>query len=42
MERLHANPLNIGYAESIIVKDLNLSVPTGKITALVGANGSGK
>ncbi|WP_179037921.1 ABC transporter ATP-binding protein [Paenibacillus sp. URB8-2] len=42
MERLNVNQLSIGYAESIIVKDLNLSIPTGKITALVGANGSGK
>lgn len=41
-ERLRANQLSIGYAESIIVKDLNLTIPTGKITALVGANGSGK
>ncbi|MDT3424773.1 iron complex transport system ATP-binding protein [Paenibacillus forsythiae] len=42
LERLNAAQLSIGYAESIIVKDLNLSIPTGKITALVGANGSGK
>nr|WP_042209387.1 ABC transporter ATP-binding protein [Paenibacillus durus] len=42
MERLNAAQLSIGYADSIIVKDLNLSIPTGKITALVGANGSGK
>ncbi|WP_407944234.1 ABC transporter ATP-binding protein [Paenibacillus durus] len=42
LERLNAAQLSIGYADSIIVKDLNLSIPTGKITALVGANGSGK
>lgn len=41
-ERLNANQLSIGYSESIIVRDLNLTIPTGKITALVGANGSGK
>lgn len=41
-ERLNTNGLHIGYAETMIVNDLNLSIPTGKITALVGANGSGK
>lgn len=41
-ERLHTTQLNIGYGELAIVNDLNLSIPTGKITALVGANGSGK
>ncbi|MEK4851891.1 ABC transporter ATP-binding protein [Paenibacillus sp. FSL H7-0756] len=41
-ERLNTEQLSIGYAETMIVKGLNLSLPTGKITALVGANGSGK
>ncbi|WP_410511099.1 ABC transporter ATP-binding protein [Paenibacillus sp. BR2-3] len=41
-ERLHAEQLSIGYAEAMIVDSLNLTLPTGKITALVGANGSGK
>ncbi|WP_342479363.1 ABC transporter ATP-binding protein [Paenibacillus sp. FSL F4-0097] len=41
-ERLNTEELSIGYAEATIVKGLNLSIPTGKITALVGANGSGK
>lgn len=41
-ERLNTEQLSIGYAEAMIVKGLNLSLPTGKITALVGANGSGK
>lgn len=34
--------LNIGYQDQLIVNDLNISIPQGKITALVGANGSGK
>ncbi|WP_117161035.1 ABC transporter ATP-binding protein [Paraliobacillus sp. X-1268] len=34
--------LNIGYEEAIIVEDLNLKIPKHRITALVGANGSGK
>ncbi|WP_429842478.1 ABC transporter ATP-binding protein [Brevibacillus sp. FIR094] len=42
MERLYTEKLDIGYGELSIVKDLNISIPSGKITALVGANGSGK
>ncbi|WP_103104841.1 ABC transporter ATP-binding protein [Brevibacillus reuszeri] len=42
MERLYTQKLDIGYGELSIVKDLNISIPSGKITALVGANGSGK
>jgi len=42
MHRLQTNSVNIGYSERLIVEDLNLSIPEGKITALVGANGSGK
>jgi len=34
--------VKIGYQENIIVDQLNLSIPEGEITALVGANGSGK
>lgn len=34
--------LSIGYGDVTIVDDLNISIPNGKITALVGANGSGK
>ncbi|MCL6604758.1 MAG: ABC transporter ATP-binding protein [Paenibacillus sp.] len=41
-ERLNTDQLSIGYAEALIVDTLNLKLPTGKITALVGANGSGK
>lgn len=42
MSQLHTERLSLGYFESLIVDKLDLSVPTGKITALVGANGSGK
>ena len=41
-DRLSTIDLTIGYGENIIVDNLNLTVPNGKITALVGANGSGK
>lgn len=42
MSRLETIDLKIGYDERIIVNNLNISIPNGKITALVGSNGSGK
>lgn len=39
---IYTENLNIAYVERLIVENLNLSIPEGKITALVGANGSGK
>jgi iron complex transport system ATP-binding protein len=42
MGRLYAKQVNIAYGDQVIVEQLNLTIPTGKITALVGANGSGK
>lgn len=42
MERLYTERLDIAYGERSIVQNLNISIPSGKITALVGANGSGK
>jgi iron complex transport system ATP-binding protein len=42
MIRLTTSNLDISYEDRLIVQDLNISIPQGKITALVGANGSGK
>jgi iron complex transport system ATP-binding protein len=42
MSRLSAKQLSLGYGNRRIVEELNLLVPDGKITALVGSNGSGK
>lgn len=42
MNRLYTKQLDIAYADRLIVENLNLSIPEGKVTALVGANGSGK
>ncbi|REK71344.1 ABC transporter ATP-binding protein [Paenibacillus paeoniae] len=42
MIRLTTSGLDISYEERKIVQNLNISIPQGKITALVGANGSGK
>lgn len=42
MARLFAEKLHIAYGDKVIVNELDLSIPAGKVTALVGANGSGK
>ncbi|GGE02257.1 ABC transporter ATP-binding protein [Paenibacillus nasutitermitis] len=42
MIRLTTSQLNIAYDDRMIVENLNVAIPQGKITALVGANGSGK
>lgn len=39
---LYTQGLDIAYDTRLIVSNLNLSIPMGKITALVGSNGSGK
>ncbi|MEO1225588.1 MAG: ABC transporter ATP-binding protein [Pseudomonadota bacterium] len=33
---------SVGYRETLVFRDLNLSLPQGRITALCGPNGSGK
>ena len=38
----YAEHVNIAYGKSMIVEDLSFTIPPGKITALIGANGSGK
>ncbi|MCU6791651.1 MULTISPECIES: ABC transporter ATP-binding protein [Paenibacillus] len=42
MGRLYTEQLDIAYGDISIVEHLNISIPSGQITALVGANGSGK
>jgi iron complex transport system ATP-binding protein len=39
---LTACNLTLGYEKAVVVKNLNLEIPPGQITALVGANGCGK
>lgn len=39
---LTARNLSLAYEGTLIVQDLTLAIPTGKITALIGANGCGK
>jgi iron complex transport system ATP-binding protein len=42
MNRLAANQLTLAYDNKTIIKDLDIEIPTGQITVLVGANGCGK
>lgn len=42
MHRLHAEELTLAYDNTPIIDGLSVTVPTGKITALVGPNGCGK
>lgn len=39
---LEAKNLTVNYSDANILEDLNLQIPKGKITVLVGANGCGK
>jgi ABC-type cobalamin/Fe3+-siderophores transport system ATPase subunit len=40
--RLGAQDLSTGYGTNVILDDVTIDVPEGKITALIGANGCGK
>ena len=40
--RLEADRLTLAYAERPVVRDLDLRVPTGQVTVVVGANACGK
>ena len=42
MSYLYTNQLTLGYDKRVVVEGLNLSIPQGEITAIGGANGSGK
>src|SRR5690606_30915126 len=42
VDRLFTRELDISYDDRMIVEGLNMVIPEGKITALVGSNGSGK
>jgi ferric enterobactin transport system ATP-binding protein len=40
--RLHGATLTLGYGKKIIAESLNVSIPNGKFTAIIGPNGCGK
>jgi iron complex transport system ATP-binding protein len=39
---LHTDAFTLAYDEAIIIRELNITIPDGKITALIGPNGCGK
>lgn len=40
--RLYARNITVGYAQAEVLKDVDVTIPNGQITAVVGANGCGK
>ena len=42
MNSIETKNINIAYGNVNIVEDLNLEIPPGKITTIIGANGCGK
>lgn len=42
MNELLTNQLSLSYGDQLIIDQLNLHIPKGKITILVGSNGCGK
>ena len=40
--KLEIKNLTTGYGDTKIIENLNLTIPEGKVTALIGANGCGK
>lgn len=39
---IKASKLSAGYSDSLVFSDFNIKIPKGKITTLIGSNGSGK
>jgi iron complex transport system ATP-binding protein len=42
MSTLQAKQLSLAYDQTVIIENLDLTIPQGKVTALVGSNGCGK
>ncbi|SIS70604.1 ABC transporter ATP-binding protein [Salimicrobium salexigens] len=42
MDTLQTNKLTLGYGDSIIIDSLDIEIPKGEITVLIGSNGCGK
>ena len=42
MEAISVKNLSVAYENNTIIEDLNLSIPKGKISIIIGANGCGK
>src|SRR5690606_28497227 len=41
-ETLTAKDLTLGFGGNVIIDDINLEIPKGKVSVLIGANGCGK
>ncbi|MCR4944731.1 MAG: ABC transporter ATP-binding protein [Clostridium sp.] len=42
MEAISVKNLRVGYEKNIIIPDMNLSIPKGKVSIIIGGNGCGK
>ncbi|MBP3950470.1 ABC transporter ATP-binding protein [Bacillus suaedae] len=42
MNSIETQALSIGYGESLIIDDLNVTIPKGQISVFIGGNGCGK
>ena len=42
MSRLHGQQVKIGYGDSTIINKLDVEIPDGKVTSIIGPNGCGK
>ena len=42
MEAISVKNLKVAYEDNVIIENMNLSIPKGKITIIIGANGCGK
>lgn len=42
MKSIETKNLDIAYDDTLIVRELNMQIPDGKITSIIGANGCGK
>lgn len=39
---MHIDHLDVGYNDKKIIEDMNVDIPSGRITTIIGANGCGK
>ena len=42
MEAISVKNLSVAYEENLIIENMNLSIPSGEISIIIGANGCGK
>ena len=42
MSAISTETLSLGYGETVIIDELDVAIPKGEITVLIGSNGCGK